>query len=480
MRSLAHLALLGLVCAKNVNNALQPEASDGPLLLKPADYANWPNFTSCVSTSSCPETALVTGDPDSDLVVIFMHTTFDGGWIFMHALLNGWTPSFYAVALDLPGDISKKPVDYDSSCEGLTLNCSKGWSDVVASFHADVQRFAPPGKRLAFVGHSLGGVLMEEYIMRELQPAPERIVLINNPTPYVWSKQIFWDKLPDQTCPDIPEPPLNNHATTYVGKNIPNVSDNQGTMVPEFCVPPNCWQCENDYLTQMNADWVRRSLLTPGPLDEAACPRSSHTCSPLLHTAPAHHSCSPLLHTAPAHHSCTPLLHTAPAHRSCSPLLLTTPAHRSGMPLLLTTPAHHSCTPLRHAAPAEPEVRGSILVFAQLESPNYWQTTTWYEDYMSQNLMRRCGYYKPLAIPHMVIEGIASGAGALDYVATLPLGSAEDQCKLASGLCKYEYVECLPNGEELLSASGISGISAWWPHIDNVSYTRGLIDEYIV
>merc|ERR1712086_513295 len=173
----------------------------------------------------------------------------------MHALLNGWSPSFYAVALDLPGDISKKPVDYDSSCEGLTLNCSKGFNDVVASFHADVQRFVPPGKRLAFVGHSLGGVLMQEYIMRELQPAPERIVLINNPTAYVWSMQVFWD-YSNQTCPGLPEPPLNNHYSTYVGKNIPNVSDNQGTMVPLYCIPPACWQCENDYLTQMNADWL--------------------------------------------------------------------------------------------------------------------------------------------------------------------------------------------------------------------------------
>lgn len=368
MRSLAHLALLGLVCAKNVNNALQPEASDGPLLLKPADYANWPNFTSCVRTSSCPETALVTGDPDSDLVVIFMHTTFDGGWIFMHALLNGWNPSFYAVALDLPGDISKKPVDYDSSCEGLTLNCSKGFNDVVASFHADVQRFAPPGKRLAFVGHSLGGVLMQEYIMRELQPAPERIVLINNPTAYVWSMQVFWD-YSNQTCPGLPEPPLNNHYSTYVGKNIPNVSDNQGTMVPLYCIPPACWQCENDYLTQMNADW--------------------------------------------------------------------------------------------------------------LESPNYWQTTTWYEDYQAQNLLRQCGRYKPLAIPHMVIEGIVSSdnVSALSYLDNRHVGNAEDQCKLASGLCKYEYVECMPSGDD--SASGTSGLPAWWPHIDNVSYTRGLIEEYI-
>ncbi|KAL1521495.1 hypothetical protein AB1Y20_021157 [Prymnesium parvum] len=223
--------------------------SPGPLLLRAEDRANWPDFASCVANSSCPETALVAGDPAANDVVVFMHTTFDGGWIAFHELFKGWKPPFYAVALDLPGDMSSPPVQ--NPCAPGTLHCEYGFAKVLGRFQEDVRRFVTPGKRLMFVGHSLGATLMQDYVRRELKPAPDRIAMINNPTDWVLGGQRTRESNKSVACTWPSDPLPNDHGTTWTP------TDNQGTLVKTACMPPTCWRMGSSYFTQINADWIR-------------------------------------------------------------------------------------------------------------------------------------------------------------------------------------------------------------------------------
>jgi len=151
----------------------------------------------CIGSSTCESSMLVTGDPSASTVVVFQHTTYDAGWAAFYALFDGWNPPFYAVAMDMPGTATTAGVECGTKLaagDSLVANgtlpgpCEAGVTAKLEWYQQHLQELVPEasGKKLFFVGHSMGGTFMEHYIERRLEPAPQGLVLISNPTRTLW------------------------------------------------------------------------------------------------------------------------------------------------------------------------------------------------------------------------------------------------------------------------------------------------------
>lgn len=151
----------------------------------------------CVGSSTCESSMLVTGDPSASTVVVFQHTTFDAGWAAFYTLFDGWNPPFYAVAMDMPGTATTAGVECGTKLaagDSLVANgtlpgpCEAGLNAKLEWYQQHLQELVPEasGKKLFFVGHSMGATFMEHYIERRLEPAPQGFVLISNPTRTLW------------------------------------------------------------------------------------------------------------------------------------------------------------------------------------------------------------------------------------------------------------------------------------------------------
>ena len=151
----------------------------------------------CAANSTCRPTWLVAGNRAASDIVVFMHTTGnDFGWYVWYKLFAEWEPPFYAVALDVPGDITvpatpiatacEPPPPYYSDSDVSTANCTAGYEAVIKYIHLALQELTHGGKRLILVGHSAGAAHLEDYIYRGLQPQPVGLVYISNPTTRIW------------------------------------------------------------------------------------------------------------------------------------------------------------------------------------------------------------------------------------------------------------------------------------------------------
>ena len=145
------------------------------------------DMISCVGNSTCNKVAfLVAGNASSEEVVIFLHTAFDAGWAPYVALFDGWNPPFYAIALDMPGELTVPPSKH--ACVGMGFGCQTGWDETIEWVRRAVSRVAPVGRRISFVAHSMGGHIAQEYVRRHLEPRPGKLVLLSNPTDPVWAQ----------------------------------------------------------------------------------------------------------------------------------------------------------------------------------------------------------------------------------------------------------------------------------------------------
>ena len=105
-----------------------------------------------------------------------MHPTLRSTRNFVSPVLSPYTsPSDYAGALLLFG--------------GVVRRCPKGLDQTLSHLFRNIASLAS-GKRLVLAGFSNGATLAQWYVANQVQPAPDKLVLISQPTNDVWARKL--------------------------------------------------------------------------------------------------------------------------------------------------------------------------------------------------------------------------------------------------------------------------------------------------
>eukprot|EP00966_Prymnesium_polylepis_P050054 1158811-Prymnesium_polylepis.1 len=138
------------------------------------------------------------GDPSSDTIVIFTHTTYEHSGIpSYYKMFYGWTPPFYAVALDRPGDSTTSAIrcnaggmeDCTPPQEPTEVDCTDQYLQLLAWMHGKIAHLSAGRARVVVSGISFGGVLMEDYIRWRARLGDfsvDGLILTSNPTSDIW------------------------------------------------------------------------------------------------------------------------------------------------------------------------------------------------------------------------------------------------------------------------------------------------------
>ena len=188
-------------------------------------------------------TYLAAGDPDSETLVLFMHTTSEASGVFsFYNMLYGWRPSFYAVSLDMPGDYGTPAV----ACPEATVDCSPheqkpnpadcsgAHLDLLKWAHRQVRALMRGRSRLVLAGISFGGVLWEDYVQwrtRMGDPPIDGLILWSNPTSDVWCSHLGGGGL-------LPSTKLGMATTTNTTWPIGASGYVYGRTLASRCYPP--------------------------------------------------------------------------------------------------------------------------------------------------------------------------------------------------------------------------------------------------
>ena len=161
-------------------------------------FAWFSSHTPALVRAISDTTYLATGDPVSDTLIVFMHTTGEASGVFSYyRMMYGWNPAFYAVSLDWPGDYGVPPIlcpEATVNCKPHTekpnpADCSGAYLELLKWAHGKVTGLMRGRSRLVLAGISFGGVLWEDYVrwrMRMGDPPIDGLILISNPTSDLW------------------------------------------------------------------------------------------------------------------------------------------------------------------------------------------------------------------------------------------------------------------------------------------------------
>jgi len=144
------------------------------------------------------------GDANADVVVVFTHTTIEPSSVLsFYSLFYGWEPSFYAVAIDQPGDVigpfqTAGVPCHSGGMEACTLSpnvdvtdCSGAYLEGFLQYlHRALTHIRQGNKKLVLAGISFGGILFEDYIRWRSQMGDDEavagLILISNPGSEIW------------------------------------------------------------------------------------------------------------------------------------------------------------------------------------------------------------------------------------------------------------------------------------------------------
>jgi len=144
------------------------------------------------------------GDANADVVVVFTHTTIEPSSVLsFYSLFYGWEPSFYAVAIDQPGDVIGPFQTAGAPCHSggmaaCTLSenpdvtdCSGAYLEGFLQYlHRAFTHIRQGNKKLVLAGISFGGILFEDYIRWRSNMGDDEavagLILISNPGSELW------------------------------------------------------------------------------------------------------------------------------------------------------------------------------------------------------------------------------------------------------------------------------------------------------
>ena len=125
------------------------------------------------------------GNAVSDTVVIFTHTTYElSGIPGYYKMFYDWNPSFYAVQLERPGDVTTKAIACNAggmaTCvppeDSAQVDCTGQYLELLKWLHLRIGYFKHRHPKVVLAGISYGGVWFEDYIRWRARMGDENAV----------------------------------------------------------------------------------------------------------------------------------------------------------------------------------------------------------------------------------------------------------------------------------------------------------------